>query len=289
MSIIMTKNERKQISAKAFNITWNIDHGTMAQCSTMATHIQSMKNVIWWEYAIEKKADGLGSKYHLHMEVLFSEETLMDSLSKNVLRTGRKIGEKADPEAKITGASKKVKRAFDETWVASYCHGKEVEEVVKSDVSGPFKEEWKEFFPTQEEQDEFQQIANATDEGMEKLAIEFTKWCEVGDAEKGIPFNSLYLLFLDGDANLEEMVCAFLDDMMFVKKKMKVVRDKRRLVHLKQAMESYVASSFGVSRRRYRDWFATQEEIARRPSQVKKRMKEKEIEDDILINSVLNS
>lgn len=289
MSIIMTKNERKQISAKAFNITWNIDHGTMAQCSTMATHIQSMKNVIWWEYAIEKKADGLGSKYHLHMSVMFNEKTLLGSLNKNVLRTGRRIAEKADPEAKVSGASKKVKRAFDELWVPTYCHGKEVEEVVGGDVSGPFKDEWKEFFPTQEEQDEFQQIANSTDEQFEKLEIEFTKWCEIGDESKGIPFNSLYLAFQDGDANLEELVCAFLDDMMFVSKKMKVVRDKRRLVHLKQAMESYVASSFGVSRSRYRDWFATAEEIARRPSQVKKRMKEKEIEDDILINSVLNS
>lgn len=289
MSIIMTKKERKSIKAKAFNITWNIDHGTVVQCSTMAEHILAMKNVLWWEYAIEKKPDGLGSKYHLHMEVLFSEDVIMDSLAKNVLRTGRAIGEKADPDMKITGDSRKVKRAFDEEWVANYCHGKECEEVVKCDVAGPFKAEWKDFFPTQEEQDEFQRISNSADEQYEKLAVEFTKWCERGDSEKGIPFNGDYIAYQDGEANLEELVCAFLDDMMFVSKRMKVLSEKKKLLNLKQMVESYVASNLGESRKKYRRWFASKAEIEMRPSSIKKKNEQQRIEDDILINSVLNS
>lgn len=289
MSIVMTKKERKEMKSRAYNLTWNIDHGTMAQCSTMLTHIQAMKHLQWWEYAIERKADGLGSKYHLHMEVLFSEDVIRSTLMRNLLRKGREIAEEADPNAKTTGNSRKVKMPFDECWVAEYCCGKECEEVVKTEVSGPFKEEWRDVFPSKEEQQERQQIASSADEGMEKLSIEFQHWCEKGDAEKGIPFNGLYLQYQEGETNLEELCCAFLKDMMFVDKKMKVLKEKRQLVNLKQMFEAYVAHGMKKNTSKYNDWFATQKEIDDRPANVRARMEEKNRETDEFIKQYLDS
>jgi len=289
MSIIQSKAERTQVCGKAFTLTWNINHGTVVQCTTLAEHIQAIDGLLQWEYAIEEKPDGLGKKYHLHMFILFGEDKVRDSLKRNILRRGQAIGKSADPTAKITAVSVELKRAFDENWLTGYCHGKECPEVVKADISGPFKEEWRIHFPSQEEQQEFQKVANSADELYEKLAIEFKHWCEIGDEAKGIPFNGDYASYQEGKTNLEELVCAFLDDMMFKHKRMKVINDKRRLVMLKQSLESYVAVDLGVSRTKYRKWFATQAEIEARPSSIKKKQELQAIEDDILINSVLNS
>lgn len=289
MSIIQSKAERTQVSAKAFTLTWNINHGTVVQCATLVEHIQAIDNLLFWEYAVEEKPDGLGKKYHLHMFMLFAEDKVRDSLKRNILRRGQAIGKSADPTAKITAVSVELKRAFDEHWLTGYCHGKECPEVVKADVSGPFKEEWRIHFPSQEEQEEFQKVANSADEQYEKLAIEFKHWCEAGNEDEGIPFNGEYTAFQEGETNLEELVCAFLDDMMFKLKRMKVICDKRRLVMLKQSLESYVAVDLGVSRTKYRKWFATQAEIEARPSSIRKKNEQQAREDNILINSVLNS
>lgn len=295
MSIVMTKKERKEQKCRAYNLTWNIDHGTMAQCSTMVAHIQAMKHLQWWEYAIEQKADGIGTKYHLHMEVLFEEEVIRSSLMRNILRKGREIAEEADPKAKVTGDSRKIKMPFDECWVANYCcgkttiEGKTCEEVVKTEVSGPFKEEWRDVFPSKEVQEERQAIESSADEGMEKLAIEFRHWCEKGDVEKNIPFNGLYLQYEEGETNLEELCCAFLKDMMFVDKKMKVLKEKRQLVNLKQMFEAYVAHGMGKNTSKYNDWFATQREIDDRPANRRRRLEEKNRETNEFIKQYVDS
>lgn len=271
-------------------MSWRINHGTMDQCDTILKHIQAMNHLLWWEYAIEKKPDGLGEQYHLHMEMLFEKELLKSSLARNICRNGQAIGKSADPNAKITGRSTDLRFAFDEHWIEGYCHGKEgsFDECVKADVSGPFKEEWRKFFPTEEQQQKFQRIAHSADEQMETIAIEFENWCEEGDGVE-TPFNGDYLSYTEGRTNLEELVCAFLDVMMFERKRMKVLTEKRKLVNLKQMVESYVGARLGVSRTKYRKWFATQAEIEERPANIKKKMEQQAREDDILINSVLNS
>ena len=219
--------------------------------------------------------------------MLFAEDKVRDSLKRNILRKGQAIGKSADPTAKITAVSVELKRAFDENWLTGYCHGKECPEVVKADISGPFNEEWRIHFPSQDEQEEFQKVAHSADEQYEKLAIEFKKWCEIGDEEKGIPFNGDFASYQEGNSNLEELVCAFLDDMMFRNKRMKVISDKRRLVMLKQSLESYVAVDLGVSRTKYRKWFATQHEIETRPSSIRKKNELKAKETNDFIKSIL--
>jgi len=287
MSIIQSKAERTQISAKAFTLTWNINHGTMVQCATLVEHIQAMDGLLHWEYAIEEKPDGLGKKYHLHMFMLFSQDKIRDSLKKNILRRGQSIGKKDDPTAKITAVSVELKRAFDEHWLTGYCHGKECPEVVKADVSGPFNEEWRIHFPSQAEQKEFQQVAHSTDEVMEKLAIEFDKWCMPPEDQDKMVYlaNGSYDDYQEGKINLTELCSIFLYDMMVKKQKMKVPNERRKLVHLRQMFEYYLSNREGKFG--YWKWFMTQNELEATPSAIKKKNELKAKETNDFIKSIL--
>lgn len=281
MSIIQSKAERTQVSAKAFTLTWNINHGTLVQCLTLVEHIQAIDNLLHWEYAVEEKPDGLGKKYHLHMFMLFAEDKIRDSLKRNILRRGQAIGKSADPTAKITAVSVELKRAFDEHWLTGYCHGKECPEVVKNDVSGPFNEEWRIHFPSAEEQKEFQQIAHSTDEVMEKLAIEFDKWCSMTEPH----LNGSYDQYQDGEINLTELCSIFLYEMMVRKQKMKVPNEKRKLVHLRQMLEFYLSHREGKFG--YWKWFMTQDELEHTPSAIRKKNELKAKETDDFIKTIL--
>ena len=281
MSIIQSKAERTQVSAKAFTLTWNINHGTLVQCLTLVEHIQAIDNLLHWEYAVEEKPDGLGKKYHLHMFMLFAEDKIRDSLKRNILRRGQAIGKSADPTAKITAVSVELKRAFDEHWLTGYCHGKECPEVVKADVSGPFNEEWRIHFPSQEEQKEFQQVAHSSDEVMEKLAIEFDKWCSMAE-----PYvNGSYNDYQEGKINLTELCSIFLYEMMVKKQKMKVPCEKRKLVYLRQMLEFYLSHREG--KKDYWKWFMTQDELEHTPSAIRKKNELKAKETDDFIKSML--
>lgn len=287
MSILQSKAERTQVSAKAFTLTWNINHGKMVQCTTLVEHILAMDGLLHWEYAIEEKPDGLGKKYHLHMFMLFAEDKLRDSLKKNILRRGQSIGKKDDPTAKITAVSVELKRAFDEHWLTGYCHGKECPEVVKSDVSGPFNEEWRIHFPSEQEQKEFQQVAHSTDEVMEKLAIEFDKWCMPPEDQNKMVYlaNGSFDDYQEGKINLTELCSIFLYDMMVKKQKMKVLCEKRKLVHLRQMFEFYLSHREG--KKGYWKWFMTQDELEHTPSNIKKKNELKAKETDEFIKRML--
>jgi len=259
----------------------------VVQCTTLAEPFQAIDGLLQWEYAIEEKPDGLGKKFHLHMFMLFAEDKVRDSLKRNILRKGQALGKAADPTAKITAVSVELKRAFDENWLTGYCHGKECPEVVKDAISGPFNEEWRKHFPSQEEQKEFQQIAHSADEVYEKLAIEFEKWCMPPEDQDKMVFlaNGHYDDYQEGKINLTELCSIFLFDMMVKKKKMKVLCEKRKLVNLRQMLEFYLSDREGKFG--YWKWFMTKDDLEHTPESIKKKQEQKAKETDDFIKSIL--
>ena len=101
---------------------------------------------------------------------------------------------------------------------------------------------------------------------MEKLAIEFDKWCSMTE-----PFvNGSYSEYQEGEINLTELCSIFLYDMMVKKQKMKVSCEKRKLVHLRQMFEFYLSHREG--KKGYWKWFMTQDELEHTPSATRKKI-----------------
>lgn len=295
MSIQLTKKERKKIQAYAYTLSWRINHGSMEQCTTMAEHIKAMDDLGWWEYAIEKKADGLGSQYHLHMELVFLSLKIRDSVKTNIFRNGKSIGLKENPDAKITKVSVELNRAFDEHWIENYCLGKEFEEAVKHDIKCEFPESLRSHFPSKSEQEEAQAIANAVDEKYEKLAIEFRNWCVPTQQNNAnmdqneisvIKVNYHYDRYTDGKINLTQLIKFFLFEFMVGRKKMMIPSERKKLVQMRQMLEFYLSKEEGKD---YSDWFCTKEEVANFPENIQRWKEKKDKETDEFIKQYLDS
>ena len=274
-------NTARKTEAYAFNCTWRINHGTRAQCKEMVDHVAQMEDCAWWHYAIEECPDGLGVQFHLHMSIVFEKKRILYSFKKNIERFGKALGHKADPNALITARSVKMKRAFDHQWIENYCQSKEVNKVAESDLSGEITDEIMLKFPTQDEQDAFQAIAAATDEQMERLAIEFTKWCMPPEDQDKMVYlaNGHYDDYQEGKINLSELCAKFFYHIMIVEKKMKIPNEKRKLVNLRQMFELYISHREG--KHGYWKMFLSEKELEKTPNQIKEENKKliKEVND----------
>lgn len=275
MSIVLSKQERRAITAHAYTLTWRINHGSRAQCSQVCEHVQLMDDIIWYQYAVEEKPDKLGKQYHLHMEFIFRHEKVRDSVQRNILRFGKALGLKEDKHAKITAVSTELNRAFDEHWIDNYCHGKEINEVIDHGVSASFTDDLKQYFPSVDEQLEFQTIANAADEGYARLAIEFEKWRKEDSPTGGYLAQEEYAT---GDINLTELCSKFLFCTMFLKRQMKNLNERRKYHQLRQCFEIYISTEEDT-KCEYWKWFMTERELEHTPKAVKKykQMKEDEL------------
>ena len=258
----MNKQTQRTIDAYAFNCTWRINHGTRAQCKAVAEHVAQMEDCAWWHYAIEECPDGLGVQFHLHMSVIFEKKRILYSFKKNIERFGKALGLKADPNALITAKSVKMKRAFDHQWIDNYCQSKEVDKVAESDSSGEITDELLEKFPSQEDQEEFQTIANAADEQMERMAIEFNRWCAIAE---------VYNDYILKKINFSELCARFFYHIMVVEKKMRVPNEKRKLVNLRQMFELYISHREG--KHDYWKMFMSDKELEKTPEQIKEENK----------------
>lgn len=264
-------NSARKTEAYAFNCTWRINHGTRAQCKEVADHVAQMEDCAWWHYAIEECPDGLGVQFHLHMSVVFERKRILYSFKKNIERFGKALGHKADPNALITARSVLMKRAFDHQWIENYCQSKEVNKVAESNLSGEITDEIMLKFPTEEEQDAFQAIAAAINEQMERLAIEFTKWCSIAEDHHND--------YLSNKINLSELCAKFLYHIMIVEKKMRMPNEKRKLVNLRQMFELYISHREG--KHNYWKMFLSGKELEKTPNQIKEENKKliKEVND----------
>lgn len=288
------KKTKKEQPAHAFNISWRINHGTVDNCLQMIAHIKAMDDLVWWEWAIEKKPDKVGQQYHLHMSTLFTVARLRTSLARNICRHGQGLGKKDDPKANITSASTELTRAYDELWIQEYCHGKEFDECACADEShDEFPEEFRSLYPSNEEQEEFKQIKASVDKGYEELAIEFDKWCHMKhDVQASLydrlggsnVINKYYDEYQDKEINLAELVAHFLHEMRTTHKRLMVPSEKRKLVYERQMFEYYVATRYGETD--YWRWYLTKEEIGNTPSERKKERLRKLKETDEFIKSM---
>lgn len=123
---------------------------------------------------------------------------------------------------------KGVKIAYSD-WYLSYLSDNELKDEDCNILANNPPENSLEFYPTEEEQEELVEQCNAIDKKYHILMVEYFKWKE----KNKIPHNILYY------------VASFLNNYMFIEKKMCVISEKKRRVELCKSLLAYINGNTG--------------------------------------------
>lgn len=280
MSLSKAKIGCADTCTRAVFITWNVDHGTVAECEELKDYIANHNNTIFYEYAIENKPDGVGKKYHLHILILLKKAVVKEYYRRTIQRNGERIAWRRDETLKINAKSCDGQFAYNRDCIASYCmknYNKHPDECEQYGESG-WKEEYEAIFPSQERQKTFKQYDNAADKKLETFAIDYNTWKEN---------QNVYDEFLDGKRDLNEVLTEYLQ-CCAEEKRMTLPRNRKGMVELRQMLCVYLCKEEGV-REHYKKWWMSREELQNTPSARKAAHAKKMKETDEFIKNYLET
>lgn len=157
-----------------------------------------------------------GAERHLHLQLFFQEGREKGDVNKQITRIFERMP--VGPN-EIRVLRKGTRIAYNMDWCDQYLQKQEGSEVVIDNVPPDTAL----FFPSREEQERVKASSQAIDQQFHDLSVKYQDW------------------MTDNGSYLCEVGCKiFLNDMMFIRKKMKVVKDPKIFNQTARALYHYV-------------------------------------------------